>query len=142
MSLNRRAFTGSLLLICLIVAALVFAPSEQNAAPNAPITHGTIVARVIGPNAPTAKTALPTQPGHVTNFWVTLEVVDTKSDFAQELKGKTIRLPSSTFDPKMLGQTLALRVTHSPGRYEGSDYWLMCTSVAAAHMVAGLPSYK
>ncbi|MCD6052684.1 MAG: hypothetical protein K0Q55_4106 [Verrucomicrobia bacterium] len=118
------------------------APAEQKGATNAPITQGTIVARIIGPSAPTAQTALPAKPGHIKNFWVTLHVVDTKDFFASELKGKTIRLPSCAFDSKLLGQILSLRVSHSPGRYEGSDYWLMCTSVAAAHLAASLPSSK
>ena len=116
----------------LLVVISLLACSEGGPA----ITQGTIIARLMGPNQPTTETALPASAGTVTNFLVALKVVDVRDNFAKELKGKTIRLQTCEFSKSLLGKTVALRVSHSRGRYPGSNYWLVCTSIQAARLGA------
>ena len=101
-----------------------------------PIVQGEIIARIIGPYRPTPYTAIADGTNKPMTFWVTLEVTDVCDGFAPELKGKTIRLPTFEFDRALVGQTLPLHVSHSPGRYPESDYGLMCTSIGLARLAA------
>jgi hypothetical protein len=112
------------------------------AAPQPPIAHGDIIARIIGPHLPTPSTAISSAPNTIPNFWVTLEVTGIRDGFASELKGKTIRLPTCEFDAALVGQTLPLRISCSPGRSQGSDYWLTCTSIDMSRWVAAASGTK
>ena len=135
--------TGTCVRMLSVACLLIFTGTLGGAENDAPITHGTIVARVVGPNVPTPDTAIPTtETNSITNFWVTLKVVDVKENFATELKGKTIKLPTSAFSKTLLNQTLPLRLSHSRGRYPGSDYWLTCTSVEISRITANTTPTK
>src|SRR6266446_3895437 len=80
------------------------------------VTQGTVVAHIIGPKEPAPDSTLPKLNGV---FWVTLRVVDVRDNFAVELKGKTIKLPTEPFSKTLLGQTLPIALTHSPGALPG-----------------------
>ncbi len=121
------------LFICFLLNVVRLAGADQDI----PVTYGTIIARIVGPNVPTAETTLPTKPGSATNYYflVSLKVIDVRDNFAKELKGKTIKLPTSPFSESLLGQTVPLNLSYSPGRYSGSDYWLICTSIDIARFL-------
>ena len=95
---------------------------------NIVFTHGVITARIVGPYQPTPETVIPSPPGIVTNFWVTLDVVDVRDGFASDLKGKTIKLPTTSFDQTLVGSIVPMTITKRVGDEE-KPYWLTCTSV-------------
>jgi hypothetical protein len=130
--MKSNPFKHLMVLILVFVAAAVGLAADR-----APITQGKIIARILGPNVPTRDTVIPPRPEEITNFFVTLKVVDVVCGFAQELRGKTLKLPTCEFRSEYLGQTLPLLVSYSPGRYAGSDYWLICTSLEIAKTFAG-----
>ena len=136
------AFGSVLLLGCeskhkvAVTSALTTNAPVAVAGSGLPITHGDIIARIVGPHRPTPDTTIPSGPNTISNFWVTLEVTDVRDGFAAELRGRTIRLPTCEFDAALVGQTLPLRISHSPGRFHGSDYWLTCTSIGISSWVA------
>ena len=106
------------------------------------VVHGDIIARIVGPSRPTADTSIPSGPNTISNFWVALEVRDVRNGFAAALKGKTIKLPTCEFASALVGQTLPLRISYSPERFNGSDYWLTCTSVEISRLMAASPATK
>ncbi len=106
------------------------------------VVHGDIIARIIGPYRPTADTSIRSGPNTISNFWVTLEVTDVRDGFATALKGKTIKLPTCEFASALVGQTLPLRISYSPGHFNRSDYWLTCTSIEISRLMAALPATK
>ena len=123
--------------ITLLLCSISLTDQAVDGGTNAPIVQGTLIATVLGPSSPTPEAVIPSKPGSLTNFWVSLQVRQCSIGFAPELKGKVVRLPSSEFEPSLVGQTLPLLVSYSPGRYPDSDYWLMCTSVPLASLAAG-----
>jgi hypothetical protein len=109
---------------------------------SSPVGAGIIIARIVGPHRPTPATVIPSDADKITNFWVSLEVLDVRDGFAVELRGQTISLPTCEFDGALLGQTLPLRLYYRPGGFDGLDYWLTCTSLEISRLLAGLLTTK
>ena len=125
--------------------AILFVFTGISAEAEKPFVHGIIIANVLGPNQPTSETVIPSAPGTLTNFWVTLKVVDGRDGFGAELKGKTIRLPTGAFSNALIGQTLPLWLSRNAARNEKSEttgYWLTCTSLEISRWVAAAQSRK
>ena len=156
LSLGRRRMRTALFIVFSSALLLVGCGSQREAAITEPqhnsvaglttngtaVVHGDIIAHIIGPHQPTADTRILSGPNTIPNFWVTLEVRDVRDGFAAALKGRTIKLPTCEFASALVGQTLPLRISYSPGRFDGSDYWLTCTSIEISRLIAASPATK
>ena len=131
--ISIRCSLRKFIVVLLFLHGALLSKGEDGSA----ITQGTVIAHIVGPNIPTTDSVIPAAPNHVTNLWVTLKVVGVRDNFAKDLKGKTIRLPTCEFSKSLLGQTIPLRLTHRRARIPSSDYWLLCTSLELSRIFAG-----
>jgi hypothetical protein len=84
------------------------------------LERGFVLAKIIGPSAPTPETAEPQIEGLPHYFRTTVEISKVANGFLKELKGKKITVRTDSFDNEFIGKTLPLQLTarRKPGAAE------------------------